>query len=200
MFFITESDEYPNGYVVLSTASQWENWLRRNIPGTLDNEVQRRLTSNLKHIIVGLEMKAALINPHAQRGGNEHSLLFESYFQNLIQEFCVGAFSVLEGLGSAHWLHQNGQDGAVAPRISRDNWRPALCSAYDADGEYDLNNAIERTTAVRDLLHQDRLGARENIDWHAFSYDEAFLPASSAISTLLRCDSEHVPETTNLNK
>lgn len=198
MFFVIESDDRPNGYVMLSSANQWECWLGRNIPGSLDNEVRRRLISNLKHIIVGLELKAALIDPHAHRGANGRPMLFESYFQNLIQEFCVGAFSVLEGLGSAQWLHHNGHDGAAAPRIGREAWRPVLCAAYDANGEYGLNNAVERTLAVRDLLHQDRLGARENIDWHAFSYDAAFVPASSAIRTLLRCDPEHVPAITNL--
>lgn len=198
MFFVIDSNERPNGYVVLSEASQWESWLGHNIPGTLHHEVRHRLRSNLKHLIVGLELKAALIDPHAYRDGNSRPMLFESYFQNLIQEFCVGAFSVLEGLGSAHWLNNTGQDGAAAPRIGREEWRPALCGVYDAHDEYGLNDAVQRTLAVRDLLHQDRLGARENIDWHAFSYDAAFAPASSAIRTLLRVDREHVPETTNL--
>jgi hypothetical protein len=198
MFFVIESDERPNGYVVLSEANEWEGWLGRNIPGTLDDEVRRRLRSNLKHLMVGLELKAALIDPHAHRGQDGRPMLFESYFQNLIQEFCVGVFSVLEGLGSAQWLHQNGHDGATAPRIGREAWLPVLCAVYDAAGEHGLNNAVERTLAVRDLLHQDRLGARENIDWHAFSYDAAFVPASSAIRTLLRREPEHIPATTNL--
>lgn len=198
MFFVVESNERPNGYVLLSEASQWEGWLGRNIPCTLHPEVRHRLRSNLKHLIVGLELKAALINPHAHRDADGRPMLFESYFQNLIQEFCVGAFSVLEGLGSAHWLRNNGHDGAAAPRIGREAWRPVLCAVYDAHDEYGLNDAVQRTLAVRDLLHQDRLGARENIDWHAFSYDAAFAPASSAIRTLLRLDPEHVPKTTNL--
>jgi hypothetical protein len=51
---------------------------------------------NLKHVLVGLEMKAALIVPHAKRG----KLLFESYFHMLNFEFCLGMFSICEGLGS----------------------------------------------------------------------------------------------------
>lgn len=44
----------------------------------------------------------------------------------------------------------------------------------------------------------DRVGARENIDWHALSYDAAFMPARRAIATLLLREAEFVPESTNL--
>jgi len=199
VFFITRPDERPDGYVVLSESNQWVRWLRRNIPSELDQEIRRRLTSNLKHLIVGLELKAALIRPHHHRTPEERSVLFEPYFQNLILEFCVATFSVLEGLGSAHWLRQNGQNGGAAPRINRNQWLPALCAVYDETGEYGLHDSVERTLAVRDKLHQDQLGARENIDWHAFSYEAAFVPASSAIRTLLRREAKAVPEGSNLH-
>jgi hypothetical protein len=52
--------------------------------------------------------------------------------------------------------------------------------------------------AVRDRLHQDRLGARADIDWHSLSYEDAFEPASRAISTLLLREAQAVPERTNL--
>ncbi len=198
MFFVTQSDERPDGYVVLSHANQWEEWLVRNIPISLDDEVRRRLRSNLKHLFVGLELKAALIAPHAHRGPGDRPMLFESYFQNLIQEFCVGAFSVLEGLGAAHWLDRHGQDGAAAPFIRRDDWLPALCAVYDADCGQGLLEAVTQTVGVRDRLHQDKLGAREDIDWHAFSYTEAFVPAAQAVRTLLRRHADAVPGTTNL--
>ena len=198
MFFVTQSTERPNGYVVLSHAHQWEAWLVLNIPGSLDVEVRRRLVSNLKHILVGLELKAALIAPHAQRGPDGRPMLFEPYFQNFIQEFCVGAFSVLEGLGAAHWLDQHGQNGAAAPFISRHEWLPSLCAVYDADGQQGLHEAVTQTVNVRNRLHQDKVGAREDIDWHAFSHAEAFVPASQAVRTLLRRDADALPDTTNL--
>ena len=199
MLFVTRPDERPDGYHVLSESNHWVCWLSRNIPAELDREVRRRLTSNLKHLLVGLELKAALINPHHHRGPNGRPVLFEPYFQNLILEFCVGAFSVLEGLGSGHWLHQNGLDGADAPRINRDQWLPALCVVYDETGDHGLHDAIEQTLAVRDKLHQDRLGTREDIDWHALSYNAAFVPASGAIRTLLKREADAVPETSNLH-
>ena len=164
MLFITRTDEQPDGYVVLSESNEWADWLRRNIPAELDREVRRRLSANLKHLIVGLELKTALINPHHHRGPQNRPVLFEPYFQNLILEFCVAAFSVLEGLGSAHWLRVNGQDGGNAPRIYRNQWLPALCADYDQTGEHGLHDAVEQTLAVRDKLHQDQLGARENIE------------------------------------
>jgi hypothetical protein len=198
MFFIIETDERPDGYVVLSEANQWENWVGRVTPQVVHAEVRRRLRSNLKHVLVGLELKAALIDPHENRGVDGRPMLFESYFQNLIQEFCVGAVSVLEGLGSAHWLAQNGLDGEDAPAVYRNHWRPALNAAFDAAGDYGLDEAVGQTLAVRDKLHQDRLGARENIDWHSFSYGGAFVPASCAIRILLQSEAEFIPATTNL--
>lgn len=198
MFYIMEPDERPDGYVVLSETPEWMPWLNRNIPAEIDKTVRIRLKSNLKHLIVGLELKAALIEPHQQRKAPQRPVLFESYFQNLIHEFCVGAFSVLEGLGAAHWLQQQGRTGEDGPRIVRDQWLPALCAVYDPQGDHALTDAVNATVVVRDKLHQDRLGMREDIDWHALSYENAFVPASQAIGTLLRREADSVPKTTNL--
>ncbi|MEN3973502.1 hypothetical protein [Emcibacter sp. SYSU 3D8] len=194
MFFIIESDERPDGYAVLSESNDWVMWLHRNIPATLANPVRSRLISNLKHLLVGLELKAALIRPHRHRSANERPVLFEPYFQNLILEFCVGSFSVLEGLGAAHWLAQQELDGGDGPYVSRERWVSAMCSVYDETNEFALRENLYRTLAIRDRLHQDRLGAREEIDWHAFSYDDAFIPACEAIRTLLRREADAVPE------
>lgn len=200
MLYIIQSDERPNGYVTLSESTQWTPWLARTIPGELDKEVRRRLISNLKHLLVGLEMKAALIAPHHDTGPGKRPVLFEPYYQNLILEFCVAAFSVVEGLGSAHWLAGEGVDGADGPTIRRNQWKPALLAIYDPDGRSGLDGDVERTLTVRDRLHQDKLGARDDIDWHAFSYDAAFAPAASAIRTLLRREAESVPATSNLHR
>jgi hypothetical protein len=199
MLFIIRSDERPAGYVHLSTANTWVTWLNRNIPESLHADVRHRLNSNLKHLLVGLELKAALIEPHAHRAQNEPPALFEPYFQNLILEFGIATFSVLEGLGAAHWLDQNNQDGINPPDIHRNAWRPVLSAVYDPNGEHGLDADVVRTLAVRDLLHQDRLGARADIHWHAMSYDAAFEPASRAVRTLLRREADAVPAATNLN-
>lgn len=198
MFYITQTDERPDGYFVISESAQWVRWLRRNLPEGLHPEVSRRLTSNLKHLLAGLELKAALIEPHANRRAGERPVLFEPYFQNFILEFCIGTFSVLEGLGSAHWLALNGLDGGDGPAIYRNQWQPVLTNIFDANGEFELNENVDATVAVRDKLHQDRLGARENIDWHSLTYDVAFAPARRAIATLLLRGVEFVPDGTNL--
>ena len=191
MFYITE--EKPEGYVVLSTANQWVRWLARNTPEALPHDIRIMLNSNLKHLMVGLELKTALIEGH-QQARHEHSLLFESYFQNFISEFCVAAFSVFEGLGSALWLAQN--EGANGP--GRNQWRESLIAVYDANGEHGLNDNVGSTLDVRDKLHQDRLAMRDNIDWHAFSYEDAFMPARRAVATLLLREADAVTERTNL--
>ncbi|WP_341713679.1 hypothetical protein [Erythrobacter sp.] len=199
MYFITSSDERPDGWVHLSHANHWPAWLDRNIPPDLHQDVRGRLTSNLKHILVGLELKKALILPHALRPPGQHGVLFEPYFQTLIFEFCVGAFSVLEGLGAAHWLSHNGHHEAVYGRINRNVWRPVLCGVYDPIGEYGLDAAVRTTSDVRDKLHQDQIGARTEIDWHALGYEQAFVPADCAIRTLMRREANSVPDASNLS-
>lgn len=199
MMFITRQKVRPDGYVNLSDSNSWTRWLHGNVPERIHRIVTGRLVSNLKHLLVGLELKAALIGQHHYQAAGERPVLFEPYFQNLILEFCVASFSVFEGLGSAHWLDQIGRDGADGPKIQRNQWLPALAAVYDATGEHGLVANVENTLAVRDRLHQDRLGAREDIDWHAFSYDAAFAPASTAIRTLLRREAELVPAVSNLH-
>ena len=199
MLFVTRQQERPDGYVNLSDSNSWARWLYRNVPDRIHRTVTRRLVSNLKHLLVGLELKAALISQHQHRAEGERSVLFEPYFQNFILEFCVASFSVFEGLGSAQWLDQNGQNGADGPRIQRRQWLPALAAVYDETGEHGLVPNVESTLSVRDRLHQDKLGVREDIDWHAFSYEAAFVPASSAIRTLLLRERELVPGTSNLH-
>ncbi len=197
MFYITSLPEQPEGYVNVSTSSQWERWVRRSLPEGLDAEVQRRLISNLKHVLVGLELKAALIVPHARRGSGP-SILFEPYLHIMNFEFCVGTFSVFEGIGSALWLRENGFDGAAANRIGFDEWKPPLISTFDPEGEFALDAGVARVKSVRDKLHQDRLGARENIDWHSFSFEEAFVPAFNALCCVLLRNEEDLPHGTNL--
>lgn len=198
MLFITRQEVRPDGFVNLSDSNSWTRWQHGNIPERIDRTVMRRLVSNLKHLLVGLELKAALIEQHHHRAAGERPVLFEPYFQNLILEYCVASFSVFEGLGSAQWLDQNGQDGADGPKIQRNQWLPALAAIYDTAGEHGLVANVENTLAVRDRLHQDKLGTRDDIDWHAFSYDAAFAPASAAIRTLLRREAELVPAASNL--
>jgi|GEM_PF-1741436 hypothetical protein len=200
MLFITRQPVRPDGYVNLSDSSSWTKWLYRNVPERIHRTITRRLVSNLKHLLVGLELKAALIGQHHYRADGERSVLFEPYFQNLILEFCVASFSVFEGLGSAQWLDQNGQDGADGPKINRREWLPALGAVYDETDEHRLVLNVENTLAVRDRLHQDKLGTRDDIDWHAFSYDAAFAPASAAIRTLLQREADLVPATSNLHR
>jgi hypothetical protein len=125
LFHLIEVSDKPSGYVVISNASDWEDWIRNCLPEGLHQDVSRRLISDLKHVLVAMEMKAALIVPHAKRGGGP-SLLFEPYSNMLNFEFCVGMFSTCEGLGSALWLREKNRDGSAADRIAVEDWKPAL--------------------------------------------------------------------------
>lgn len=196
-FHLIELPGQPNGYVNLSDSSDWEAWIRKCLPAGLAQVVHNRLVSNLKHILVALEMKAALIVPHAKRG-NGKSLLFEPYFQMLNFEFCVGTFSICEGLGSALWLVENGRDGSAGDRIESDQWRSSLARKFDPEAKFGLDADVGSAKGVRDKLHQDKVGARAEIDWHAFTYEKAFVPAARAMRNLLRTNADAVSTKTNL--
>jgi hypothetical protein len=194
LFYLIALPDKASGYVNLSTASDWQAWIRKCLPAGLHKEVQERLVSNLKHVLVGLEMKAALIVPHAKQS----KLLFEPYFHVLNFEFCVGVFSICEGLGSAIWLREKGLDGSAARRVGIDEWKSSLEKKFDPEKKLSLGADLESVKGVRDKLHQDCVGARESIDWHAFSYEAAFTPAARAMRCLLSANADDVPKETNL--
>lgn len=196
MFYLIKEPK-PSGYVNLSNSSDWEGWIGKSLPTGLAQAVHRRLVSNIKHVLVALEMKAALIVPHATRG-NEPSLLFEPYFHMLNFEFCVGVFSVCEGFGSALRLRETNRDGSAADRIAIGDWKASLVKQFDPEAKFGLDADVGIVKGVRDKLHQDCLGARENIDWHAFTYEKAFVPAARAMRCLLKRYAGDVPKETNL--
>ncbi len=111
MFYLDQMRDDAHGFNSLSKANEWTPWLHATVPSGWSSEVKSRLVSNLKHTLVGLEMKAGLILPQqATRRTRQPSLLFEPYFQVMTFEFCVGTFSVCEGLGSALHLAATGGD------------------------------------------------------------------------------------------
>ncbi len=95
-------------------------------------------------------------------------------------------------------MRENGLDGSAANRISIDKWKPSLTKKFDPEAKSGLGADVDAVKGVRDKLHQDQLGARENIDWHAFSYDKAFTPAARAMRCLLSTNASDVPKKTNL--
>ena len=197
MFYLDEYPEDPPGFHALSTSAQWGAWLLSAVPAAIDEEVRRRLVSNLKHILVGLEMKAGLIVPHEERISGK-SVLFEPYFQIMIFEFSVGIFSVCEGLGSIHHLASISNDGSTGPRVNPKDWIKGLIDEFDPTGAAHLEENVCCVKAVRDKIHQDRLGARADIDWHDFGYAKAFIPSRDALQPLLQKYSNAVPNCTNL--
>lgn len=67
MFYITS--EKPAGFIKNSISTDGEAWIGHCLPEGLHPEVRRRLISNLKHVLVALELKAELIVPHGERAG-----------------------------------------------------------------------------------------------------------------------------------
>jgi hypothetical protein len=197
VFYLDLYPANPPRFHALSLSADWVPWLIRAVPAGIHGEVKRRLSSNLKHILVGLEMKAGLIVPHGERVSGK-SVLFEPYFQIMNFEFSVGVFSVCEGLGSVHHLAGNGDDGSNGARVSTDEWIGALCREFDPTGAEQLNENVRRVKEVRDKMHQDRLGARADIDWHDFGYDESFVPSRASLQPLLCRHLDVVPGQTNL--
>jgi hypothetical protein len=197
MFYLAKYPDDPPGYEVLSESANWLSWLKNVIPTGIHKDVRNRLCSNLKHILVGLEMKAALIKPHATKISKK-SVLFEPYCQIMTFEFNVGVFSVCEGIGAVHYLSEIGDDGSTSTHVKKDHWMEALCRQFDHSSEANLKSNLACVNSVRDKMHQDKLGARVKIDWHDFGYEKAFLPAFDALQPLLNKHVDEVPVQTNL--
>ena len=194
MFYLDNFSINVRRYNMNSTSNDWEEWLLAIIPNAAHADVKHRLCSNLKHIIVGLEMKAGLIMPHGALCAEGKYVLFESYFQIMTFEFCVGVFSVCEGLGSILYLTDNGNDGSnYRQRVAIRDWKPVLVNHFDCEGTHGLEGNVNIVKSTRDKMHQDCLGARGYIDWHAMGYSNAFQPALLTMRQLLRKHSEHVP-------
>lgn len=193
MFYLDDVSDEPPGFKYKSSATDWEPWIQEVLPANTQDTVKKRMKSNLKHIIVGLEMKADLIISHQNAS---KSILFESYAQIMTFEFCVGVFSVCEGLGSVYYLASKGNNRRQNERVYFNEWKNELITKFDSDSSLEGN--LETVKSVRDKLHQDKLGVREDIDWHSFGYQEAFQPAISALSVLFKQHADKVPETTNL--
>ncbi|MEO9875316.1 MAG: hypothetical protein ABJM26_04870 [Anderseniella sp.] len=199
MFYLdTGSDDRP-GFHHLSSANNWVYWISGALPDEADDEVKRRLRSNLKHILVGLEMKAGLILPHCKRIWGR-KVLFEPYCKIMIFEFCVGVFSICEGFGSIHYLVSRNDDGSAGTQVNYKKWSSTLKSTFDNDGEAGLGEKLEIVMSIRDKIHQDKLGARSDIDWHDFSYQGAFVPAMQALQIIFNQNPERIPQTTNLTE
>src|SRR3546814_18749976 len=100
-------------------------------------------------------------------------------------EFCVGVFSICEGVGSELWLRENNLDGSAADRIGQPQWKPSRINKFDPAGDHDLGADVDRVRNVRAKIPQDRLAELENTDWHAFPFEDAFLPALRALRCFL---------------
>ncbi|PJT22692.1 hypothetical protein CN884_12000 [Ochrobactrum sp. 30A/1000/2015] len=191
-FYVTDQD--PHGFVLHNSTNPWLHWVLRQIPATINEDIRDNLASNLKHIIVGLELKASLLRAHLEREPGSNSRLFESYAQIMNFEFCVGTYSILEGLGSVIWFDQNENDGTNPGKFGRNDWRSSLAATYDSDNEGDLVNLVRTVESVRDKLHQDKLVSRIQIDWHAFDSDRSFIPAIRALRIILARSPQGLPE------
>lgn len=191
-YYLTDEPRGPAGFLYVSTASEWSSWVTSAVPAELDTYNRRILVSNLKHILCGLEMKAGLLESHycLPNSGNPNCL-FEPYAAILTFEFCVGVFSVAEGLGAALSM----ASGNLKPH--RAQWTQIL---HDRFGQMDseFESALKSVQSVRDLIHQDRAGQRRNIDWHEFGLASALLPAAKVLSAVFDAKPNHLPSKSNL--
>ncbi|WP_156026040.1 hypothetical protein [Sulfitobacter sp. 20_GPM-1509m] len=196
-FQIREGVNYGHGFTAATNSAEWSGHLISLVPTSLHLDVQNRLRSNLAHILSSLDIEAGLILPHAERGGR-NSVLFEPFYNTLILHFCIGTYSICEGLGAAFVLDARADDGTTGPFIPKRDWKPTLVDRLDPAGTTTLVDDLETVISKRDLIHQDQLGVRANIDWHSIGYESAFLPAKRLIAAIIVCSGADAPSDTNL--
>jgi|SaaInlStandDraft_1057018.scaffolds.fasta_scaffold113921_2 hypothetical protein len=193
LFYLSEYNENEDGFLHNSKVSVWYNWLRFHIPSTPSNkETEEKLAKNLAHIILGLEMKAGLILAHQR---TNQSILYDPYLKIMSFEFCVGVFSICEGLGSIIVISQNPNS---KKKIKINEWKKALCDCFDSDETLNIKVYLETVIKVRNKIHQDKIHKRDSIDYHSFAYKNSFEPALTLIQSLLEKPGKDVPKDTNL--
>ena len=99
---------------------------------------------------------------------------------------------------AAFVLDARTDDGITGPFIHKKDWKPALINRLDPEGTTTLGDDLETVISKRDLIHQDKLGARADIDWHSIGYDSAFLPAKRLIAAIIVRSRADAPADTNL--
>lgn len=196
-FQICEGVDYSRGFTAATTSAEWSGHVHALVPKSLHADILTRLRSNLSHILSSLDIQAGLIVPHAERGAR-NSVLFEPFYNTLILHFCIGTYSICEGLGAAYVLESRGEDGTAGPFIRKDFWKPALIDQLDPKGSTTLADDLETVISKRDLIHQDKLGLRADIDWHAINYEGSFLPAKRLIAAIIAQSGAAPPADTNL--
>lgn len=196
-FQIREEVDYGHGFTAATSSAEWSGHLIMLVPTSLHVDVQNRLRSNLAHILSSLDIEAGLILPHAERG-TRSAVLFEPFYNTLILHFCIGTHSICEGLGAAFVLNTLSDDGSTGPFIHKKDWGPALINRLDPKGTTTLGDDLETVISKRDLIHQDKLGVRADIDWHSIGYDSAFLPAKRLIAAIIERSGADAPADTNL--
>lgn len=193
------TDQPTNGFIFISKASDWDDWLRENIPSQLNQRYRAMLRANLRHLLASLECKAGLIQGNDQTQ-NQYPTLFDPYLRILILEFAAVACSVFEGLGSAHWLHSQNKDGSKGEKVRRNTWRGSFWSTYCKGSEdHSLKQDFDLVIETRDLLHQDRASARDLTNWRKLQ-PPTFEATCKVIEQMLRRHSHLVPATTNLRQ
>lgn len=196
-FQICEGVDYGRGFTAATTSAEWSGHFISLVPKSLHADVRNRLRSNLGHILSSLDIQAGLITPHAERG-KRSSVLFEPFYNTLILHFCIGTYSICEGLGAAYVLEASGDDGLAGPFIQKKAWKPALLEQLDPKGATTLAGDLETVISKRDLIHRDKLGLRADIDWHAIGYEGAFLPAKRLVLGIIEHSEVPSPADTNL--
>lgn len=191
-FYLTDQPRGLDGFLYVTTASEWERWVNASIPADIQGLQRSHLESNLKHILCGLEMKAGLLEAHfCLPKPRQRNCLFESYAAIMTFEFNVGVYSLTEGLGSAMCI----ADGRT--KLNRAKWSVKLadCVATHLSSFSEDLAAVQQT---RDRIHQDQAGNRGEIDWHRFQRSVGLLPAARVLGAIFREFSNHLPVNSNL--
>lgn len=192
LFYLSEYNENEDIFLYNSKVHEWEYWLRSHISLETLDETKKRITKNLAHIMLGLEMKAGLILAHQR---TNQSILFDPYLKIMSFEFCVGVSSICEGLGSIIFYAQNPN---YKKNIEKSDWTKALCNYFDSDETLKLEVNLKTVTQIRNRIHQDGKIDRHDIDYHSFAYKNSFEPALTLIQSLLEKPGKDVPKDTNL--
>ncbi|MCF6112214.1 hypothetical protein [Mesorhizobium muleiense] len=196
---------YYGGFVATASVDEWVAFLGSIVPSTNPLQVmpplQRR---NLGYRLQLMEFDCALLLLDRESTAPFYSTLHGSVRSMKIQQICVLAHSILEGVGAHLW--RAGQTAANLPvnpanKVRVTLWQPALVA--DVMGSQNppqttaaaLSAQLAGITGWRDRVHMDRFEPNDGLHFNEFTYAAAFDPTYRTFRMALSAIAQPWPDT-----
>lgn len=207
-----EDEGFNGGFVMGTPTDRWVRMLG-NIRPTVNpaQTLPARQSRNLSYRLQLMEFDCALLLLDREAWADNHPrTLYEPVCALKIQQYCVLAHSILEGIGSHIWrVNRSARHPAVntLENVNPKQWKAALTAEFLRSAQQphlstrqSLQVELDAITGWRDLVHMDRFDTHAELQILALDYARVFDPAYRTFHKFLSALAGNAwPATTSLN-